>query len=137
MSSEITKFIEDIAKKYDSTFDIKEIRKLLEADIDFLDMPVATGKKLLLDYIEFEGEKSNGETIDFSKEFNTGVNIIIADNLKGKSTLFKVLKMAFLGDVNSIKADVKQWIKRVIIGFRISEKVYSIDISLEKRFLTI
>jgi hypothetical protein len=134
MSNEITKFIEDIAKKYDSTFDIKEIRKLLEADIDFLDMPVATGKKLLLDYIKFEGQKSNGEAIDFSKEFNTGINIIIADNLKGKSTLFKVLKMAFVGDVNSIKADVKQWIKRVIIGFRISEKVYSIDISLEKRF---
>ncbi|OXM87067.1 hypothetical protein [Paenibacillus rigui] len=133
----MNKDLESIINKLVEEFkhvNINQAKALINFDSAIEDMPISTGKRLVINYLEFNGQKKNGESINFIKEFEQGVNIIIADNLRGKSTVFKVLKAALTGDVNSIKADVKQWIKNVTLGFKISNKDYTVMISLEKRF---
>ncbi len=134
--SELDRFIDEISQKYKDSFSEAEIKSILGYDAVFEDMPISTGKRLIIKYLKVIGYKKNGDQIDFQKEFGEGVNIIIADNLKGKSTTFKIIKAALVGDVSSksIKADVKQWINNITLGFKINEKDYTIEINLEGRF---
>ncbi|MBU3073863.1 hypothetical protein [Clostridium estertheticum] len=134
MKKELDKFINELSEKYSSNLTKKEIKTIIECDSAIDDMPVSTGKRLVVQYLSIFGEKNSGEKIDFQKKFEEGVNIIIADNLRGKSTIFKVLKTALVGDQKSIKADVKEWIKNIVVGFRISKKEYTITITMEGRF---
>ncbi|MFS0723675.1 hypothetical protein [Paenibacillus sp. 1P07SE] len=133
MNKELERVISKKIEGY-KHLDISQAKSLIGFDSVYEDMPVSTGKRLIVSYLEFNGQKKNGDNIDFKKEFEEGINIIIADNLRGKSTVFKVLKAALVGDVNSIKADVKPWIKNITVGFKISNRDYTTAISLEKRF---
>lgn len=133
MNKELEKFINKLVEGLKHV-NVNQANALINFDSAFEDMPISTGKRLIVNYLGFNGQKKNGDSISFNKEFEQGVNLIVADNLRGKSTVFKVLKAALVGDVNSIKADVKPWIKNVTVGFKISNKDYSIMISLEKRF---
>lgn len=134
MNNELNKFIDKLSIKYQKNLTRNEIKTIIECDSVFKDMPISTGKRLIVKYLKIIGEKKNGDAINFQREFEEGVNIIIADNLRGKSTIFKVLKIALVGDTKSIKADVKEWIKNIIVGFKINDKDYTIEISMEKRF---
>lgn len=134
MKKGMDKLSGELLKKYGNILTKNEIEDIIESNTVFEDMPVSTGKKLVIEYLEFNGVKKNGTKIDFKKEFNEGINIIIADNLKGKSTIFKIIKTALVGDYKSIKADVKEWIHHVIVGFRINEKQYTIKLAIENRF---
>ncbi|EGI5444990.1 AAA family ATPase, partial [Listeria monocytogenes] len=69
----------------------------------------------------------------YQEKFSSGLNMIIGDNLKGKSTIFKIIKTALVGDDGYIKKDVRQWIKNIIVGFKINEKRYTIFMDMEKR----
>ncbi|WP_068773775.1 hypothetical protein [Paenibacillus sp. FJAT-26967] len=133
MNNDLESIINKLVEEFKHV-NINQAKALINFDSAIEDMPISTGKRLVINYLEFNGQKKNGESINFIKEFEQGVNIIIADNLRGKSTVFKVLKAALTGDVNSIKADVRQWIKNVTLGFKISNKDYTVMISLEKRF---
>lgn len=134
MKNELDKFIDKLSAKYQKNLTRNEIKTIIGYDSALEDMPIATGKRLVVKYMKITGEKKNRDAIDFQTEFEEGINIIIADNLKGKSSIFKILKTALVGDTKSIKADVKEWIKNIIVGFKISDKDYTIEISLEKRF---
>jgi predicted RNA-binding Zn-ribbon protein involved in translation (DUF1610 family) len=134
MMNKLDKFIDKLSTKYQKNLTKNEIKTIIGYDSALEDMPIATGKRLVVKYMKITGEKKNGDAIDFETEFEEGINIIIADNLKGKSSVFKVLKTALVGDAKSIKADVKEWIKNIIVGFKISDKDYTIEISMEKRF---
>jgi hypothetical protein len=133
MKMELERLISELVEGFNH-INFNRARALINFDSAVEDIPISTGKRLVVNYLEFNGQKKNGDSINFKKEFEQGVNIIIADNLRGKSTVFKVLKAALVGDVNSIKADVKPWIKNVTVGFRISNTDYTMLISLEKRF---
>ncbi|MED1725038.1 hypothetical protein [Brevibacillus parabrevis] len=133
MNKELERFIYGLVEGFNH-ISFNQARALINFDSAFEDIPISTGKRLIVNYLEFNGQKKSGDSINFKKEFKQGVNIIIADNLRGKSTVFKVLKAALVGDVNSIKADVKPWIKNITVGFKISNNDYTILISLEKRF---
>ena len=133
MNKELEKFINKLVEGFKHV-NLNQANALINFNSAFEDMPISTGKRLIVNYLGFNGQKKNGDSISFNKEFEQGVNLIVADNMRGKSTVFKVLKAALVGDINSIKADVKPWIKNVTVGFKISNKDYSIMISLEKRF---
>lgn len=133
MNKELERLISNIVEG-NKHLDINQAKTLIEFNSAYEDMPVSTGKRLIINYLEFNGQKKNSDNFNFKKKFEQGVNIIIADNLRGKSTVFKVLKAALVGDANSIKADVKTWIKNIAVGFKISNQDYFIMISLETRF---
>lgn len=133
MNKEFTKIVENLYDKYLNQLTKKEIIDLLNIEDTAIDIPLSTGKRLIIEYIEFNGEKQTGEPINFKESFSSGINMIIADNLKGKSTLFKIIKTALVGNDNYIKPDVKQWIKCIVLGFKINDKRYTISMDLEKR----
>lgn len=133
MNKEFTKIVEKLYDKYSNQLTKEEIINLLNVDDTVIDIPLSTGKRLIIEYIEFSGDKQNGELINFKNNFSSGINMIIADNLKGKSSLFKIIKTALVGNDNYIKPDVKQWIKCIVLGFKINDKRYTISMDLEKR----
>lgn len=133
MNKEFTKIFEKLYDKYSNQLTKDEIIDLLNVDDTAIDIPLSTGKRLIIEYIEFSGDKQNGELINFKKNFSSGINMIIADNLKGKSSVFKIIKTALVGNDDYIKPDVKQWIKYIVLGFKINDKRYTISMDLEKR----
>lgn len=133
MNKEFTKIVDKLYNKYSDKLTKEEIIDLLNVDDTAIDIPLSTGKRLIMEYLEFSGDKQNGELINFKKNFSSGINMIIADNLKGKSSVFKIIKTALVGNDDYIKPDVKQWIKYIVLGFKINDKRYTISMDLEKR----
>ena len=133
MNKEFSKIVENLYDKYSNQLTKEEIIDLLNIDDTAVDIPLSTGKRLIIEHIEFSGDKQTGEPISFKKNFSSGINMIIADNLKGKSSLFKIIKTALVGNDSYIKPDIKQWIKYIILGFKINDKRYTISMDLEKR----
>ncbi len=82
----------------------------------------------------FKGIKTNGDVINFSQEIKAGITIWIADNLRGKSSLFKIIKFALTGR-NDLKHDVKKWLTHILVGFRINDKHYSVYFDRSSRSL--
>lgn len=120
----INKYLEASKRKYKDDKYIMQIIELIERSID-IDSPESVGKSLILKKLKIIGLKNDKSKIDFEMEFNKGINIIVASNLKGKSSIFKVIKFALTGN-NSIKNDVKDWIKEIILEFNINNKSFVI-----------
>ena len=140
MNFDFQKFVKEIHKDFEKDLSLEQLRELLDLDGEYKkDTPVSTGKRLVIDRISFIGKKvtrdeheySNQE-IDFSHSFRSGVNILIADNLKGKSSIFKIIKYTLTGS-NSLKSDIRKWINHIILNFRLSDKKFSIYLNLEGR----
>ncbi|MWB95019.1 hypothetical protein GON26_11635 [Flavobacterium sp. GA093] len=91
------------------------------------DSPASIGKSLLLNRLVFSGKKSTGETVAFDQTLYNGINIWIADNHKGKSTIFKIIKFALTGN-DSIKKDIKPWIEEILLEFTIGKVTYTCHI---------
>jgi hypothetical protein len=104
-----------------------ELNEILERNEYVAELPIATGKRILLEELRFTGTKNNGDKIDYIQKFASGINIIIADNLTGKSSVFKVVKFALTGR-DSLKSDISSWIKTIMLGFSIAAKSYTICI---------
>lgn len=135
-------FVKIIHEEFKNTT-IEQIEQILDIGENFTkDTPVSTGKRLIITNISFEGQKISeegnsysGKLIKYSNPLDSGLNIWIADNLKGKSSIFKILKYGLTG-VNSLKANIKKWIKLILINFKINEKEYSIFLDCRKKSLT-
>lgn len=140
MNFDFQKFVKEIHKDFQSVLSLEQIRNLLDLDEEYnKDTPVSTGKRLIIDRIFFLGRKAtkdeheySNREINFSHSFSSGVNILIADNLKGKSSIFKIIKYALTGS-NSLKPDIRKWINHIILNFRLSDKKFTIYVNLEGR----
>jgi hypothetical protein len=139
MKFDYNSFITGLQKKFDGVFTDAEIRELLnlEAEIN-KDTPLSTGKRLEVNYVSFSGKKITEEEqefsddiIEYSQEIYSGVNMWVADNLKGKSSIFKIIKFALTGD-NSLKANISKWIDQILVVFSINEKKYTVHIDNTK-----
>lgn len=143
MSFDFKKFTKDLYEEYKELLTVEEVDDLLNLNDEYSkDTPVSTGKRLVIDSVRIIGEKEisqnqdySGAKIDFTLPFKSGVNMLIADNLKGKSSIFKVIKYALTGS-NSLKANIKKWIHFAFINFSISDKKYTAYLDLSKRSLT-
>lgn len=133
MNNEFVKIVDKLCDKYSNQLSREEIINILNVDDTAVDVPLSTGKRLIIEYIEFCGRKQTGELINFKKSFSSGINMIIADNLKGKSSIFKIIKTALVGNDDYMKPDIKQWIKKIILGFKINDKRYTISMDLSNR----
>ena len=143
MRFDFKKFTNELYEEYKESLTKEDIDDLLNLNDEYnRDTPISTGKLLIVDNVRIIGEKEisanqdySGAKIDFSLQFNSGVNILIADNLKGKSSVFKVIKYALTGS-NSLKANIKKWIHFTFVNFSISDKKYTAYLDLSKRSLT-
>jgi hypothetical protein len=140
MTFDLKKFTEELHTEFKNTLSLEEIESLLETKESYnKDTPLSTGKNLSLTYIAFKGEKStteqqsySGNQINFSQKIESGVNIWIADNFKGKSSVLKVIKYALTGR-NSLKPNIKKWIKQIVVNFKIGNKPYTIYLNTAGR----
>ena len=131
MTFDFDKFSRKIHKRHKDYFSISEVKSLLNLGDDYQrDTPISTGKRLSILAIELKGVKSNGEVIKFSQKIDKGIHIWLADNLKGISTLFKVIKLALTGQ-NDIKPDVKKWLSHILVVFSIDKRKYSSYLDLK------
>lgn len=143
MSFDFKKFAKEIHEKYKESLTKEEVDDLLNLKDEYnKDTPVSTGKRLVIHNVSIVGEKESssnqdysGAKIDFSLPLKSGVNILIADNLKGKSSVFKVIKYALTGS-NSLKPNIKKWIHHAFVNFYISEKEYTAYLDLTHRSLS-
>lgn len=142
MKFDYNSFIAGLQKEFDGTFSGPEIKELLNLEDEInKDTPLSTGKRLEVNYISFTGKKTTEEpqgfsddVIDYSQEIYSGVNIWVADNLKGKSSIFKIIKFALTGD-NSLKPNISKWIDHILVIFSINDKRYTVYINNSKKQL--
>lgn len=140
MNFDFRKFIEELYEEYKNELDKSEVEDLLNLNDEYnRDTPMSTGKRLIVDRVTLLGKKEilenqvySGADINFALPFSSGVNILIADNNKGKSSIFKVIKYALTG-TNSLKANIKKWINYSFVNFSINEKKYTVYMDLTKR----
>lgn len=80
MNKEFTIIVDKLCKKYSNHLTKEDIKDLINVDDTAVDIPYSTGKRLIIEYIEFRGIKQTGDPIYFKKNFSSGINLIIADN---------------------------------------------------------
>lgn len=126
MKFDFTKFVNELHEDFQDSLSIDEITQLLELGESYSkDSPLSTGKNFVINHIAFKGEKYSGEIIDYSQNISTGINIWIASNLKGKSSILKIIKYALTGN-NSLKPDIKKALNEILLDFSIGNKDYTI-----------
>lgn len=118
-SIKYTEFVKYVHRQFEDKLTEEQINKILYLKEGYnKDSPTSLGKSLLLNRLIFSGQKRGGEKFIHDQQLFTGINVWIADNHKGKSTIFKVIKFALTGS-DSIKKDLKPWIEEIILEFRI------------------
>lgn len=124
-------FIKKVHKQFENEFQIEEVENILSLDEDYLkDSPVSTGKRLIIGKLFFSGQKpEEGESFSFSHRFGEGINILVASNLKGKSSVFKIIRFALTGKKPT---NIGNWIKHILLVFKINDKAYSIYLDASK-----
>jgi DNA repair exonuclease SbcCD ATPase subunit len=123
-------FVTEVHRNFKEIFTIDEIRDLLDVGDFEKDNPNSLGKRLIINCLKVKGKKINGDVIDLVQHFYSGVNVIYADNNKGKSSVFKMIKFALTGDKSSIKKDVLSWLHEIFLEFTIGTVTYTIYINL-------
>ncbi|WP_192822102.1 hypothetical protein [Rufibacter sp. LB8] len=132
MSFNFKQFRTKALKEFSDNLSEQEIDSLLTIEGGYeKDSPISTGKRLQLTKILFSGVKKHaGERFRYEKELFSGVNLWIADNLKGKSTLFKVIKFALTGSSESLKPQVKAWFETIQLEFKVGENTFSTSLNM-------
>ncbi|KQO31345.1 hypothetical protein ASF10_22165 [Flavobacterium sp. Leaf82] len=121
-------FIKYVHQKFADDISSEEVEDLLHLEESYnKDSPASLGKSLSLNRLIFSGTKLSGDLINFDEILHKGINIWIADNHKGKSTIFKIIKFALTGN-DSIKKDIKLWIDEILLEFTIGRITYTCHI---------
>lgn len=135
MNISYEKFSKKIYGEFSNELTEEEIDDLLGIKHTFTkDSPTSTGKRLVISRLHIIGKK-DAEDFNFSINYEEGINILVADNFKGKSTIFKLIKYALTGR-DSLKNDVKKWIYYTFLNFRINQKRYTILLDFTKKRLS-
>jgi len=122
------KFIKYVHDNFSSTYSEQDIENLFELSESYeKDDPKSQGKILSINEIIFSGVKSGQEPFSYSRKFQKGINTWIADNLKGKSTIFKIIKYCLTGD-NTIKKVIKDWFRDILLEFSLTNDIYTVHV---------
>lgn len=100
------------------------------------DSPRSVGKRLTLLSLEFSGIKAEDKPFHYIRQFSTGVNLWVGDNLKGKSSIFKIIRLAITGDTKMAR-DVLAWIKEIWVEFKVGLNTYTVNLLIDGSKYTI
>jgi hypothetical protein len=73
---------------------------------------------------------------DESFEFNMGVTVITADNLRGKTTILEVITLVLRGEPRDLQADVLAWLTEVSLDVHINGQPIGFRVSLRESQIT-
>lgn len=129
MSFSYKKFINTIYSKFKDDFSLDEIEELLSVNNEY-ERDNKSEKRLLVNRIKFNGIKPDKKEFEFDKTFTNGVNLLLAGNLKGKSSILKIIKFCLTGN-SKVRDDIYSWLKFIYLEFSINDDRYTsfIDIS--------
>lgn len=129
-ATELEKLSKLVAKRAGGTMALPQIQELLTLDEDAYqrDSPRSVGKTLRVRSIAFSGVKNTGEVIEYARTMADGVNLWVADNLKGKTSIFKVLKLALSGN-DDLDEEIMSWLREVWVEFEIGSNSYSVNMT--------
>jgi len=118
-------FVKYVHEKFSEEISFQEVEDLLHLQEGYnKDSTTSLGKSLILNRLIFHGKKITGEEFTYDRELFSGINVWIADNHKGKSTIFKIIKFALTG-TDGIKPDIKRWIEEIALEFTIGQITYT------------
>jgi hypothetical protein len=118
-------FVTYVHKDFEEKLTFDEVEDILFLEESYnKDSPASLEKTLCLNRLVFSGKKRSGEEWIFDQTLHKGINIWIADNHKGKSTIFKIIKFALTGS-DTIKKDIKPWILEILLEFTIGSVTYT------------
>jgi len=129
-SSELEKLSKLVAKRTSNALALPKIQELLTLDEDAYqrDSPRSVGKTLRVVSMTFSGVKNTGEAIDYNRTMSEGVNLWLADNSKGKTSIFKVLKLALSGN-DSLDKEIMGWLREAWVEFKIGGNSYTVHMT--------
>lgn len=129
-SGELEKLSKLVAKRANGVLTLPKIQELLTLDEDAYqrDSPRSVGKTLRVISVAFSGVKNTGEALGYSRTMAEGVNLWLADNSKGKTSIFKVLKLALSGN-DSLDKEIMGWLREAWVEFRIGGNSYTVHMS--------
>lgn len=128
--SALKKLVKRLHGDYKEVFDKHEIELLIGVDGKLNeDITMPSGAHLELSKLRLLGNKTKnvGGEFKYERKFYPGINTLISDNLKGKSSILKCIKFALTGR-NSLKKDVSSWIEHIFLEFKIGDVTYTSDI---------
>ena len=140
MNFKYSSFLKELQEAFSDDLPVELVADTLgNEDAYNRDSPISTGKNLQVTRLFFEGQKITEEEQTYSNDpilydrsIASGINIWVADNLKGKSSILKIIKYALTGS-DSIKDNIKKWIKHILLNFKIGAKEYTIYFKIEAR----
>jgi hypothetical protein len=122
-------FVKYVHQKFETEIALQEVEEILFLEEGYnKDNPTSLGKSLVINRVIISGKKITGEEIKYDQALNRGINVWIADNHKGKSTIFKIIKFALTGK-DSLKPDIKPWINEILLEFNIGKNTYTCNIN--------
>lgn len=125
----IKELIQRVHETLGSALSEEDIEALLDVGEDAYhrDNPKSLGKSLYIHSLEFSGVKrikEKEEPFSYHRTFYPGVNMWVGDNLVGKSSIFKIIKLALTGR-NTIMRDVGGWISEIGLIFKIGSNSFT------------
>lgn len=142
-SFDLASLVSRVHEQTEESLSFEELKSLLEISEDAYskDSPLSVGKRLVINSLEFEGAKGDEETeepIHYLKRFDSGVYLWVGDNLVGKSSIFKIIKLAITGN-KKISRDVEGWLTQIWVEFSIGSNSYTVhiqrpDLNRQKNF---
>lgn len=127
------KFVKTVHQSFADLATEQQVQDWLNLEDDYnKDSPASLGKSLSISRIKLNGKKNNLDIIDYDEKFQKGLTVWIADNGQGKSSIYKVIKYCLTGS-NSIKKDIKSWLKELLVEFKIGENSFTIFIDKNSR----
>ncbi len=128
--TELEKLSKLVSKRAGDTMALPQIQELLTLDEDAYqrDSPRSVGKTLRVVSMAFSGVKNTGEVIEYARTMADGVNLWVADNSKGKTSIFKVLKLALSGN-DSLDKEIMGWLREAWVEFKIGGNSYSVHMT--------
>lgn len=101
--------------------------------------PARRHRSLRLDRLRVRGHKAgNIEPGEFDETFafKTGVTVIAADNLKGKTSILELVTLVLRGERRDLQADVLSWLTNVSLDVHINGQPIGFRISLQQSEIT-
>lgn len=129
-ATELEKLSKLVARRAGGAMSLPDIQDLLTLDEDAYqrDSPRSVGKTLRVGSIAFSGVKNTGEVIEYARTMGDGVTLWVADNSKGKTSIFKVLKLALSGN-DSLDKEIMGWLREAWVEFKIGSNSYSVHMT--------
>lgn len=117
--------IKKLCSDYKDLFEKDEIELIVDGELKE-DITMPSGAHLELSKLRLLGNKTKNTEGKFKYErnFYPGINTLISDNLKGKSSILKCVKFALTGK-DSLKKDVSNWIEHILLEFKVGEVTYT------------